>query len=201
MARPLRKTHPDPPLYIGSGQSGGSSGDNGVITGDLYVAGEATIVGTTTSEDFVLDASTGGVPGVGVFSVEVMDEGASLTPDATSLNFVGAGVTATAVSGAVTVTIAADPAWTEAVADARYVAKAGDTMTGALAGTSASFSGIVTSTGGQFVAATFGTNSGGTALTLANGGTTVATLTPSSATFPAAGTFAGNITAPDFVLA
>ncbi|TAH34248.1 hypothetical protein EYC59_03105 [Candidatus Saccharibacteria bacterium] len=105
---------------IASGAADATTGSKGIVqlAGDL--AGTATspsvakvngisVSGTPTSGQ-VLTASSGtaaswATPSGGGSSLTVKDEGTNITTAATSLNFVGGGVTAANASGAVTVTI------------------------------------------------------------------------------------------------
>lgn len=78
--------------------------DVGTLT-SLAVTGDVVAGGDVDANDFVL---VGGAPGGGggtAAEIEVSDHGSVLTSALTSLNFTGAGVTLSAVSGAVTVDI------------------------------------------------------------------------------------------------
>lgn len=84
--------------------TGGSVTDDGTITPDTTAGVTVRYIlervpGTTN--DWIRNI----VGGSGAAAIEILDEGVSLTATPTSIDFVGAGVTATAVGDAVTVTI------------------------------------------------------------------------------------------------
>ena len=103
---------------------------NGITVTGTPTTGQVLTASSTT-------AATWSTASGGGSALTVKDEGTNITTAATSLNFAGAGVTATNASGAVTVTIPGGsggsgfPAWnivhqTASVGNAAYTATAGD---------------------------------------------------------------------------
>lgn len=92
-----------------TGATGPAGPANTLSIGTVTQGGSAaaTITGTAPNQTLNLTLPQGptGPQGPAGPSIAVLDEGVSLTTSATSLNFVGSGVTATNASGAVTVTI------------------------------------------------------------------------------------------------
>ena len=91
-------------LYVGDGTTVGGTiigGGGGGGTGATGISGFSGFSGYSGRSGY---SGAVGATGVGG-SITVKDEGSTLTTAATSLDFVGAGVTATNVGGAVTVTI------------------------------------------------------------------------------------------------
>lgn len=101
-------------LSIPSGDARYLQLTGGTLTGALNGT-QATFSGDVDAADFVLVGGSSGGSG-GAALVDVYDEGTLITNNLASLNFVGAGVTATNVGGDVTVQIVFD----QAAADARY---------------------------------------------------------------------------------
>lgn len=93
-----------PSVWRGAWSAGSyDAGDAVSHNGSSYVANVTTTDEPPSADWDVLAAK--GADGTDGAAVEVLDEGSSLTAAVTSLDFVGAGVTATATGDAVTVTI------------------------------------------------------------------------------------------------
>jgi hypothetical protein len=84
--------------------SGGTVGSLAANAGYTIAVGKTATITSTTTTQWEIQSDTG-MSGGGGGSLQVMDEGATLTSAAASINFVGAGVTSTNSGAAVTVSI------------------------------------------------------------------------------------------------